>query len=128
MNIKTERPWGEKSSLYQPGRRAERGSATVLSIGIVVLIVSLLSALLILVQALSHSSRMQGLVDTAALAAADAARGIIPAAPCALAAEILAQETPQSFECYQDEYQVRVVLQSNILGFVISFAALAGPP
>jgi secretion/DNA translocation related TadE-like protein len=64
------------------------GSGTVLVLGIVAVLVFALVAVLGLTSVAASAGRAASAADLAALAAADAARGIVPGEPCALAAEV----------------------------------------
>ena len=61
------------------------GSGTVLAVGLVFVVLVLLSALLIVVQAVVAAQRASNGADLAALAAADAARGLAEGEPCSVA-------------------------------------------
>ncbi|AJT43067.1 hypothetical protein UM93_11240 [Psychromicrobium lacuslunae] len=63
----------------------QRGSGTVLAIGLGIAAMVLICALSLLSQAVSGYQRAASAADLAALAAADAARGLSPGEPCQVA-------------------------------------------
>ncbi|WP_347108363.1 Rv3654c family TadE-like protein [Paenarthrobacter sp. S56] len=66
----------------------ERGSGTVLALALVAVVGVLLVALMLLAQAGVMASRAASASDLAALAGADAARGLTTGEPCAVAAQV----------------------------------------
>ena len=76
----------------QPGRfrDADRGSGSVLVLGICGVLLSMLAASALLGSAIATRHRAQAAADLAALAAADVALGRRPGDPCRLAAAVAA--------------------------------------
>lgn len=72
----------------RPGSRAERGSGTVLALGLGLVLVAVCWGVVLLGQALVASARAAAAADLSALAAADAERGLRSGAACAIAREV----------------------------------------
>lgn len=66
----------------------ERGSGTALGVGLGMVLILVLAAGVVLIQATTAAGRAASAADLAALAAADAARGIREGEPCLLAAQV----------------------------------------
>lgn len=77
----------------------ERGSGTVLGAGLALVLIILLAALMVVVQAAVGASRTAAAADLAALAAADAARGLTPGDPCRIAGTVAAENEVELIEC-----------------------------
>ncbi|WP_421083340.1 Rv3654c family TadE-like protein [Rothia nasimurium] len=86
MNKQTAR--SRQASPKVPLTHRERGSTTVTSVGIVCALLILGLACAGLAGLLGANHRAATAADLAALAAADAARGLTPGQPCELAAEV----------------------------------------
>ena len=115
-----------------PGRAAERGAGTVLALGLGLLIVAACGGVGLLGQALAASSRAASAADLAALAAADAERGLRPGQTCAVAGEAADLNAAQVVSCAIEipGNIVRVVVHVDggpLLGPVPG-RARAGPP
>lgn len=114
----------------KPSNR-ERGSGTILAAGLGMVLILLLSMLLVLAQASVMAGRAAAAADLAALAAADAWRGLTSGEPCAVAGEIAARHQAQVVECStMPDLSVEVRVQLNTPAVVGPAAASsrAGPP
>jgi len=83
----TDRPQAT-GRLRAEENNAERGSGTVLALGLGLLLILAILLIALLGQATTLASRAAAAADLAALAAADAARGLRDGVPCAVAAEV----------------------------------------
>lgn len=77
----------------------ERGSGTVLGAGLALVLITLLAALMVVVQAAVGASRTAAAADLAALAAADAARGLTTGDPCTIARAVTEKNDVQLVDC-----------------------------
>ncbi len=113
------------------GRRTERGSGTILAVSLGMLVIILLSAAFLLAQAAVHAQRAAAAADLAALAGADAARGLKPGVPCTVAAEVASQNRAALTSCLflgGGIVEVRTsLLQGSALGTATGHSK-AGPP
>ncbi|MCU1539394.1 MAG: hypothetical protein JWM01_341 [Arthrobacter sp.] len=116
-----------------PGRlqHPDRGSGTVLALalGLVLLTAAVLIALL--AQAAMMASRATAAADLAALAAADAARGITDGEPCAVADEVARRHQARVVSCSEgagETVQVRTRLDAGTMFGRATGLARAGPP
>ncbi|WP_120521861.1 Rv3654c family TadE-like protein [Arthrobacter celericrescens] len=112
-------------------RPSERGSGTILAAGLGLLVISLLTAALLLAQAGVHAQRAAAAADLAALAAADVARGLKPGDPCTVAAETARQNNASLTSCLLAgggivEVRTRL-MQGSFLGSATG-RSRAGPP
>ncbi|SEB68262.1 Rv3654c family TadE-like protein [Arthrobacter woluwensis] len=89
------------STARGPCRRnePERGSGTVLSLGLGLVLVTAVLLVVLLGQAATLASRAAAAADLSALAAADAARGLRNGDPCTVAAEIAARDGARLDSC-----------------------------
>jgi secretion/DNA translocation related TadE-like protein len=106
---------------------AERGSGTVLSLSVVALALSLLSLSQILAVNLISQRRLQAAVDTMAIGAADALRGLNTGFPCPTAGEIGLIKGVELDTCRIVGFEVFISAHSKGVGIVLSASALAGP-
>jgi len=110
----------------------DAGSASVLSVSVVVVIAVLSAAALTGTQALAERSRVAGAADASALAAADAAAGLVTGGggPCSLAASLARANTVELSSCDVDGLVVTVVVTGSapLLGVTVRASATAGPP
>lgn len=74
----------------------------MLTCGLAVLLMSLIAAVVLLAQAGATASRAATAADLAALAAADASRGLLPGDPCTVAAETAAAHGATLQSCSRD--------------------------
>lgn len=109
----------------------ERGSGTVLAAGLAAVVMMAMALLLLLAQAAVMASRAASAADLAALAGADALRGITDGEPCAVAAEVAARHAASVLSCSEGEghtLEVHTELtERTILGAATGHAR-AGPP
>ncbi len=112
-------------------RPRERGSGTVLALGLGLLVIMATVLLLLLAQSAVAASRAAAAADLAALAAADAARGITPGEPCTVARQVALQNNATILACIEGPdatVQVRTQLSAGpVLGMATGLAR-AGPP
>jgi secretion/DNA translocation related TadE-like protein len=109
----------------------DRGSGTVLALalGLVILIGAVFIAML--GQAATLASRAAAAADLAALAAADAARGITAGEPCAVAADVARRHEARILNCAEgagNTVQVRTELNVGTAFGAATGLARAGPP
>lgn len=108
--------------------RSERGSGSVLAVGVIGAIFAL-SALIIPVSlALAVKHRVEAAADAAALAAANTASGRIGGYPCHAAGDAAAINGATLGSCTLDGVVVTVTAHSAWLGFTITAKSRAGPP
>jgi secretion/DNA translocation related TadE-like protein len=109
----------------------ERGSGSVLAAGLAFVVMMAMVLLLLLAQSAVMASRAAAAADLAALAGADALRGITEGDPCAVAAEVAARHAAALRSCLEGEGGTLEVMTelsaSSILG-AASARARAGPP
>lgn len=122
-----------KESMDEKGAHNERGSGTVLITGLGLVALLLLVSLIWLVQSAAAGQRAATAADMAALAAADAARGLSAGDPCGIAAEVAIRAGVDLVACdvggdFQDVVEVRTVLKVSALIGAATGTARAGPP
>lgn len=113
-------------------RDRERGAGTVVAAGLAVVLLLLLAAVLGLAQAGAAASKAATAADLAALAAADAARGLATGDPCQVASELAARHGAALTSCrvlgpWADTVQVEVSVRTA-LPWPARGLARAGPP
>ena len=106
----------------------ERGSGVVLAVAIVAATVVLATAMVGLGAVLAIRQHVIGGADAAALAGADAAIGIAPGDPCAVAAHVAAAGGIRLGECAVDGLVVTVTGVGSAAGIPIPVRSRAGPP
>jgi secretion/DNA translocation related TadE-like protein len=108
----------------------EKGSGTVLALVLAFAVMALLAGVLILAQAGVMASRAASAADLAALAAADAARGISSGEPCAVAGSVLEQHSATLIACEVggEVVEVSAELEQSFLFGAATGRARAGPP
>lgn len=114
-------------------RSRERGAGTVLTAGIGMALLILLAATALLIQATVAASRAATAADLSALAAADAARGLLNGDPCGIAAETSAQHGARMSSCIRlggqgHIVEVRTAVDTPGLLPDATGRARAGPP
>ncbi|MDO5753396.1 Rv3654c family TadE-like protein [Arthrobacter sp.] len=108
----------------------ESGAGTMLATGLALAVLLLMALLLGLGQAAAAAARAATAADLAALAAADAYRGLSQGAPCQLAAEVSERNGATLHECTlagDRSVQVRVSVGTS-LPWPAHGSARAGPP
>jgi secretion/DNA translocation related TadE-like protein len=106
----------------------ERGSGSILAVGLVAAILAVLSLLLPLAIVLSAKQSSAGAADAAALAAADIAAGIHPGSPCPAAAHVSAANGATLDDCLVEGTTVTVRVVTVVLGFAVPARSTAGQP
>ncbi len=106
----------------------ERGSGSVLAVGVVAAVLLLFFFLLPVVTVLSVQQRAAGAADAAALAAADVAVGIRSGIPCVVAAGVAVANTTRLERCFVDGSTATVRVTVSVLGLEVSARATAGRP
>ena len=107
--------------------RGDRGSGTVVTLGLGLGIVAVLLAALPLYGALAARHSVTAAADAAALAAADAASGLVPGYPCEIAARVASANGASLAGCALDGLVVTVTVGRPLLGFAVAESATAGP-
>ena len=109
-------------------RHPERGAATVLTVGVIAVLVAVagLAAGLGLVVTARH--RAGAAADAAALAAADTALGATTGVPCERAATVAHAAGAAIVGCRQEGVCASVEVRLPVLAFEVRARALAGPP
>ncbi|MBT2585470.1 Rv3654c family TadE-like protein [Arthrobacter sp. ISL-95] len=114
-----------------PDTQHERGAGTVLGLALGGVVMALLLGLLLLAQAGVTASRAASAADLAALAAADAARGLTSGEPCAVAADVASKHNAKITFCTVaggDVVEVGTELAHPFQWGVAAGRARAGPP
>ena len=109
----------------------ERGSGTVLAAGLALVVVMALGLVLLLAQSAVMASRAATAADLAALAAADALRGLTDGEPCAVAADVAGRHEATVVSCTAGAGQtieVRTELLARTTLGPATGHARAGPP
>lgn len=115
----------------EPGESGERGAGTLLALGLALLVVLVAVLLAMLAQSAAMASRAAAAADLAALAATDAARGIAPGEPCAVAVEVARRNGARVLSCAAGAgftVQVRTELVVRTPVGAATGLARAGPP
>lgn len=81
------------------GCAEERGSGTVLALGLIMVLLLLLATVHILSMVAASSAQAARGADLAALAGADAARGLSTGSPCTVATEVAARNAVELTSC-----------------------------
>lgn len=125
------RPHGPRY-LHQHGPgQGERGSGTVLALGLGLVVIMATALMLLLAQAAVAASRAAAAADLAALAAADAVRGVTAGEPCAVARDVALRNNARVLSCLEgagETVQVRIELSTRSILGAASGLARAGPP
>jgi secretion/DNA translocation related TadE-like protein len=106
----------------------ERGAGSVLVIGIIAALAIMTGVTLPLCAVLVSRATTAGAADAAAIAAADARRGIVAGYPCEVAGEVAAANRVTLTDCAVDGLVATVRVEQTILGFSVTGSASAGPP
>lgn len=127
------RPCGARRANRATGQPPcrERGSGTVLAVGLALTVMAVMAVVLLFAQAAVFASRAASAADLAALAAADALRGITEGDPCNVALDVAARHGAALISCVEGPGQtveVRTELLDRTLAGPASGHARAGPP
>ena len=107
--------------------RSNKGSGSVLAVGVAGAILCLAAVVVPLYAVLSARSSVAGAADAAALAAADARVGAVSGYPCVRASQAAAANDAMVTACTVDGLVATVTVQRQIAGFTIEQTATAGP-
>lgn len=113
------------------GINRERGSGTVLAAGLALVVMTAMALMLLLAQSAVLASRAASAADLAALAAADALRGLASGEPCTVAAEVAARHGAAVVSCTEGTGQtveVRTELVERTVFGAAHGRSRAGPP
>jgi len=124
---------GAHSREPDSGAFTERGSGTVLAVGLALVLLFLLAGIVLLVQAQVAGSRAATAADLAALAGADAARGLASGDPCQVAAGVVARHGATLAACAVEDVlgtivEVRTTIAIPGMSWQAHGRARAGPP
>jgi secretion/DNA translocation related TadE-like protein len=109
----------------------ERGSGTVLAAALGLVVMMVIAVVLLLAQSAVMASRAASAADLAALAAADAARGLTSGPACAVAAEVAIRHGARVVDCHVgsgETVEVRTELEARTVVGAATGRARAGPP
>lgn len=109
----------------------ERGSGTVLAAGLALVVIMAMALMLLFGQSAVMASRAAAAADLAALAAADALRGITSGDPCTVAADVASRHAAALASCTEGAgrtVMVRTELNARTLLGAATGQARAGPP
>ena len=109
----------------------ERGSGTVLAAGLALVVIMAIGLVLLLAQSAVMAGRAAAAADLAALAAADALRGLTDGEPCAVAADVAGRNAARVVSCTAGAGQTIEVRTELLAGTTLGTAtghARAGPP
>jgi secretion/DNA translocation related TadE-like protein len=106
----------------------DRGSASLLAVGLIGATATLTGILIPFTMALVTRQAVAGAADAAALAAADVASGRVAGVPCELALLVVEANGASMAVCEVDGLVVTVTATTSTLGIAIPVTATAGPP
>ena len=106
----------------------DRGSGSILIVGIIGALALLTSVAIPSYMALATRQAIIGAADAAALAAADASTGAVPGVPCDRAREVASANGTELRACELDGYVATVAVSGTALGIRVTATATAGPP
>ena len=107
--------------------KGERGSGTVVTLGLGLAVIALLLVVLPVYAVLATRHSVAAAADAAALAAADAASGLVPGHPCDVAVRVAEANGAFVGSCEIDGLVVTVSAGRIVLGLALSEQATAGP-
>ena len=113
------------------GTNRERGSGTVLAAGLALVVMTAMALMLLLAQSAVLASRAASAADLAALAAADALRGLAAGKPCTVAAEVAIRHGAVVVGCTEGAgktVEVRTELVERTVFGAAHGRSRAGPP
>ena len=99
----------------------------MLALGILAVAVGMFGLLQLLAVTLHQNRSNEVAVDTAAIAAADALRGLATGYPCEVAEQVAHINGANLTACRIVGFEVSLRVQSETLGIVLSATARAGP-
>ncbi|CAM3126071.1 hypothetical protein PSET11_01347 [Arthrobacter ulcerisalmonis] len=109
----------------------QRGSGTILAVSLALVVLLTMALILLLAQAAVMASRAATAADLAALAGADALRGITTGVPCVVAADVASRHGAVMTSCHlgpEQSVDVRTsTIQSSLVGPATGHSR-AGPP
>lgn len=122
---------GQDAALFPPVAR-EEGAGTIVAVGLAIVLLLLLTALMWLGEAANAAAKAATAADLAALAGADAARGLTVGDPCQVAADLVIRQGAVLVSCmvvgvYADTVQLEVSVQTG-LPWPAYNKSRAGPP
>ena len=109
-------------------RASDRGSGSVLAVGLVAGILCLAVLCAPLLAAMPAAQHVAGAADAAALAAADVASGALPGVPCETAGRVASANGVEVGRCDLDGTVATVSVSTRVAGFEIAVTATAGSP
>lgn len=107
--------------------RSERGAGSIMAVALVAGALGALATLAPLSLVLQAKVVTAGAADAAALAAADAAAGIVAGPPCERAGEVATANRAALLACQVDGVIVTVRVAVTAAGFDVGSTATAGP-
>ncbi|TFC50837.1 hypothetical protein E3T26_08220 [Cryobacterium sp. TMT1-21] len=108
--------------------RGERGSGTVLAVGVIGAVLLVTAVVVPLFAVLAVGRAVQGSADAAALAAADTASGAVAGVPCEAAAEAARLNGASVTACSVEGLIASVSIGRGYLGLDLGARSRAGPP
>ena len=98
------------------GRHTERGSSTIVALGTLLACMTLMTGLGLAGKVFFATAKAEGTADMAALAAADAVRGVASGDPCTVAKKLVEKDGAELVECIAraDLGTVKVVVRADL--------------
>ena len=106
----------------------ERGSITVIAIGMIAGVIALTGCIAGITAALVVKQRVAGAADAAAVAAADVVSGAVAGYPCERAENVARLNEASLIDCGVDGPIASVLVSAQVLAFEVRARARAGPP
>jgi len=106
----------------------DAGAGSILALAIVGVTTTAVLGVITGVGAVTLDQRVTAAADSAALAGADAARGIVAGAACDVAAQVADGNGVELAACEVSGTVVRVVTRATWAGLSLTARAVAGPP
>ena len=107
--------------------KGEKGSGTILALGIIALSVSALVLTQTVASSLLAEARLSAIADSIAISADDALRGLDTGYPCEIARSIASENMVILDECRIVGFEAFVKLHVESMGIVLNASARAGP-
>ncbi|MFJ6078746.1 Rv3654c family TadE-like protein [Pseudarthrobacter sp. NPDC092419] len=120
-----------RGSGIQRSSHGERGAGTILAVGLALTVLMLMAGALLFAQAAVFAGRAASAADLAALAAADALRGLTEGDPCTVALEVATRHGATVVSCVEGTGQtveVRTELVERTVAGPARGHSRAGPP